>query len=184
MQQVLSNLISNAIKFTETGEVLVSINCNSDTVKSIAQLHFSVTDSGIGIDPNLHKKLFKAFIQVDGSTTRKYGGTGLGLTICRRIVDLMGGKIHVESQPGNGSTFLFTVGFSVLENHSIPQPNIESNTHIIESSSASAKNLKILIVEDYADNRDIVTFMLEELGYQAEAVGDGQQALDKLAESD
>ena len=181
LQQVLSNLISNAIKFTDTGFVLVNINCDLEPAQSKVKLHFLVRDSGIGIDPNLQENLFKPFTQADGSTTRKYGGTGLGLTICRRIVDLMGGKIGVETQPESGSTFWFTVSFSLVEDDSILQPNSESTTQIRESKSA--KNIKILIVEDYADNRDIVVFMLEELGYQAQAVGDGQQALDQLAES-
>ncbi len=180
LQQVLSNLISNAIKFTDSGKVLVNIDCDSDAVKSPVKLNFSVTDSGIGIDPNLQENLFKPFTQADGSTTRKYGGTGLGLTICRRIVDLMGGKIRVESKPGSGSTFWFAVNFDLAQTNL--QPQLESSTPKIDTSSA--KNLKILIVEDYADNRDIVTFMLEELGYDAVAVSDGQQALEKLAESD
>ncbi|MGB6295109.1 MAG: chemotaxis protein CheB [Rivularia sp. (in: cyanobacteria)] len=182
LQQVLSNLIGNSIKFTENGFVFVNINCNDtlDRVQSSVKLHFSVRDSGIGIDPNLQENLFKPFTQADGSTTRKYGGTGLGLTICRRIVDLMGGKIGVESQPENGSTFLFTVSFDIAEN--IIQPNLQPTA--TKNDSSAVKTLKILIVEDYADNREIVTLMLEELGYQAQAVNDGQQALDKLAQSD
>lgn len=179
LQQVLSNLISNAIKFTDTGEVLVNIDCDSDTVESPVKLNFSVTDSGIGIDPNLQENLFKPFTQADGSTTRKYGGTGLGLTICRRIVDLMGGKIRVKSKLGSGSTFWFAVNFDLAQTN--PKADLKSSTPKIDTSSA--KNLKILIVEDYADNREIVVFMLEELGYEAEAVSDGQQALEKLAES-
>ncbi len=106
--------------------------------------------------------------------------TGLGLTICRRIVDLMGGKISVESQPGEGATFRFTVNFNLAQTN--PKPDLESSTPRIDVPSV--KKLKILIVEDYVDNRDIVTLMLEELGYEAEAVSDGQQALDKLAEKD
>ncbi|MEL6462296.1 MAG: chemotaxis protein CheB [Cyanobacteria bacterium J06621_15] len=185
LQQVLSNLIGNAIKFTDVGEVLVNIDCetqdiNQDATQSPVKLNFRVTDTGIGIEPNLQENLFKPFIQADGSTTRRYGGTGLGLTICRRIIDLMGGEISVQSHPGSGSTFRFTVNFNLAETNS--PSDLKPNVPNINPSSA--RNLKILIVEDYVDNREIVAFMLEELGYQAEAVGDGQQALDKLAQSD
>ncbi len=181
LQQVISNFIGNAIKFTDTGQVSVNINTVSqDASQSSVKLKFSVTDTGIGIDPNVQENLFQPFIQADGSTTRKYGGTGLGLTICRRIIDLMQGEIGVQSRPGNGSTFWFTVSFELAQTNS--KPELKSSTPKIDSSSV--KKLKILIVEDYTDNREIVTFMLQELGYEAEGVSHGQQALDKLAEKD
>ncbi len=180
LQQVLSNLIGNAIKFTDIGEVSVNIKSETqDTAQSWVKLNFSVTDTGIGIDPNLQENLFQPFTQADGSTTRKYGGTGLGLTICRRIIDLMGGEIGVETHPGSGSTFWFTVSFDLAEN--TLQPDLQP---IPKVDLPKAKNLKILLVEDYPDNCDIVIFMLEELGYEAEVVGDGRQALKKLAQSD
>ncbi|AFY58076.1 PAS domain S-box [Rivularia sp. PCC 7116] len=181
LQQVLSNLIGNAIKFTDNGEVSVHISSETqDTFQNSVKLHFRVSDTGIGIDPEVKENLFKPFTQADGSTTRKYGGTGLGLTICRRIIDLMGGEIAVQSNPGEGATFWFTVSLDRSETE--VESDLQSTATIIDSSSA--KNLKILIVEDYVDSREIVVFMLEELGYQAEAVSNGEQALDKLAESD
>ncbi|MCJ8283536.1 MAG: ATP-binding protein, partial [Rivularia sp. ALOHA_DT_140] len=181
LQQVLNNLISNAIKFTEIGEVLVNISCeNQDKNQSCITLNFSVKDTGIGIKPNLQENLFKPFTQADGSTTRKYGGTGLGLTICRRIINLMEGEIGLESRSGEGANFWFKVNFDLAEIN--PELELESTVTTIDSSLA--KNLRILVVEDYPDNRDIVIFMLEELGYQASSVGDGQQALDELAKSD
>ncbi|MBV6624881.1 MAG: response regulator [Rivularia sp. (in: Bacteria)] len=181
LQQVLSNLIGNAIKFTDNGEVSIHISSEiQDTLPYPVKLHFRVSDTGIGIDPEIQENLFKPFTQADGSTTRKYGGTGLGLTICRRIIDLMGGEIAVQSIPGEGATFRFTVSLDKAKT------DVESDlpTTATISNSSPIKNLKILIVEDYADNREIVIFMLEELGYQAEGVSDGEQALEKLAETD
>ena len=111
LRQSLLNLIGNAIKFTEEGEVVVRVEVASDSVPDgEVGLHFTVTDTGIGIPPEKQETIFRAFEQEDTSTTRKYGGTGLGLTIASRLVALMGGRITVDSQPGRGSSFGFTRG--------------------------------------------------------------------------
>src|SRR5262249_41757064 len=107
LRQVLLNLVGNAIKFTEQGEIVVTVR-NQEIADESALLQFSVKDTGIGIAPHKQKVIFRAFEQEDNSTTRKYGGTGLGLTISAQLIDLMGGTIAVESQPGRGSTFTFT----------------------------------------------------------------------------
>ena len=105
--QVLLNLVGNAIKFTERGEVVVAVEASRRTGEDRACLHFSVSDTGIGIPADKQRAIFEPSSQADGSTTRRYGGTGLGLTISAQLVELMGGRIWVESEPGEGSTFHF-----------------------------------------------------------------------------
>jgi len=186
LQQILTNLISNAIKFTETGQVAVKISCVDqeleNTIASTVNLHFTVEDTGIGIASEMQEKLFQPFTQADTSTTRKFGGTGLGLTISRRIVELMGGQIGFHSNRDRGSTFWFRVNFPLADSNS-QQTRLETMPAITDFPS-STQTLKILVVEDYPDNRDIILFMLESLGYQVDAVEDGQQALDILSQSE
>ena len=111
LRQVLVNLIGNAIKFTEDGSIRIEVRTDSTNENAIA-LHFSVSDTGVGIPLDKHTSIFEAFVQADGSITRRHGGTGLGLAICSRLVELMGGAIWVDSEPGRGSTFHFTASFS------------------------------------------------------------------------
>jgi len=113
LRQVLINLVGNAIKFTERGEITVQVQARKLTQET-AELHFRVQDNGIGIPSDKHQIIFDAFTQADSSTTRKYGGTGLGLAITKRLVELMGGKIWVESEPGHGSSFHFTAKFGLV----------------------------------------------------------------------
>ena len=112
LRQVLVNLVGNAIKFTGRGEVVVDVRPETRTEREIC-LHFSVRDTGIGIPQDHQNHIFEAFTQVDHSTTRKYGGTGLGLTISSQLASMMGGRIWVESEPGQGSTFHFTARFGL-----------------------------------------------------------------------
>ena len=144
IQQVLTNLVGNALKFTERGHVFVAVREDSRTEGS-TRLHVSVTDTGIGIPPEKHEAIFEAFRQADGSTTRRFGGTGLGLTISATLVRLMGGRLWVESEPGAGSTFHFTVALDIADAPETP------------AVSPLPAHLKVLIVDDNEVNRRILS---------------------------
>ncbi len=146
LRQVLVNLVGNAIKFTQEGEVAVSVEIESETDER-ALLHFTINDTGIGIPIEKQPKIFEAFEQADGSTTRKYGGTGLGLTITRQLVNMMGGRVWVESQPGVGSQFHFTVDLGLQ-----PSP---PETELSEEAF-SLDGVPVLVVDDNATNRRIL----------------------------
>jgi two-component system sensor histidine kinase/response regulator len=172
LRQVLLNLVGNAIKFTEEGEVVVRVEVASDLATAgDVGLRFTVRDTGIGIPSEKQESIFRAFEQEDASTTRRYGGTGLGLTIAARLVTLMGGTITVESQPGRGSSFAFTARLG-LQLHP-PQP-------VAARPPVLLYNLRVLIVDDNATNRQILEEWLR--GWQMEPVarGDGFTALDAL----
>ena len=146
LRQILINLIGNAIKFTRQGEVVLRVKTEARTKSSIA-LHFSITDTGIGIPEARQKVIFEAFTQADNSTTRRYGGTGLGLTISAHLVEMMGGRIWVESVAGKGSTFHFTASFGLVKNPS-GKPAL--------SKLEDLRGLRVLVVDDNATNRQIL----------------------------
>ena len=127
LRQIIVNLIGNAIKFTSTGGVTLSVQRESQDAEHII-VRFSVTDTGIGIPLEMQKEIFSSFTQADNSITRKYGGTGLGLTISRRLVELLGGRIWVESEPGNGSSFHFTarlgLALAATDGESVPHSTL------------------------------------------------------------
>ena len=153
LRQIIVNLVGNAIKFTAKGEVVVSVGAETEAEKMKALFHFTVTDTGIGIPPEKQKRIFESFTQADASTTRKYGGTGLGLTISARLVELMGGRIWVESEVGKGSVFHFTVrlGAAARVRRSAGFPR----------NSANLDGLRVLVVDDNATNRRILEEMLK-----------------------
>ena len=151
VRQVMLNLVGNAIKFTDKGEVIVSVFSEEETSSEIL-LHFSVMDTGIGIPYEKQEKIFGAFSQADGSTTRRYGGTGLGLTVSTQLVELMGGKIWVESTPKRGSTFHFTARLKVL-----PEKKEKSSL----PADVDLSGVRVLIVDDNTTNRDIIKETLE-----------------------
>jgi CheY-like chemotaxis protein len=172
LRQVLLNLIGNAIKFTEQGEVVMRVEVAGDpTCEGEVGLHFTVRDTGIGIPPDKQERIFRAFEQEDSSTTRKFGGTGLGLTIAARLVALMGGKITVDSEPGRGSTFAFTARFGRGPHPS--EPTAVGLPFLLH-------DLPVLIVDDNATNRHILEEWLRGWRMKPEAVGDGLTALDAL----
>ncbi|HTM58103.1 MAG TPA: response regulator, partial [Candidatus Udaeobacter sp.] len=169
VRQVLVNLIGNAIKFTERGEVLLRVE--AEEVSAIeCRLHFSVSDTGIGISPAKLETIFEAFTQADNSTTRKYGGTGLGLTICRRLVEMMGGRIWVESVEDQGTTFHFTTRVGIDADRE----------HEGDSAPPDLRGIPALIVDDNATNRRILAEQLFRLGMRPIAVDNGRAALIEL----
>jgi two-component system, sensor histidine kinase and response regulator len=170
LQQVLLNLAGNAIKFTEHGEVVVSVRVTRRDAAS-ADLEFSVRDTGIGMTPEQLANLFQPFRQADASTTRRFGGTGLGLTISRRLVELMGGDIRVESAPGRGSVFRFT-----LRLETAAQPPARH-------ARLPARDLRVLIVDDNASARLVLSEIATSFGWQAVAAATGEQALARYAQA-
>jgi len=168
LRQVLVNLTSNAFKFTEKGEICVSVQKHKADHQHI-ELLFCVRDTGIGIDPAIQDGLFKAFTQADGSVTRKYGGTGLGLTICKRIVNMMSGDIRVESAAGMGSSFYFTARFMPVSDESV--------TADPPAIPRELKNLNVLVVEDNAAALSVMIRFLESFGFQTAAAGNAEEAL-------
>jgi two-component system sensor histidine kinase/response regulator len=171
LRQVLLNLVGNAIKFTQEGEVVVRAEVAGDAVLEVVRVRFVVSDTGIGIPSEKQEKIFRAFEQEDTSTTRKYGGTGLGLTIAARLVALMGGTITVESEPGRGSTFAFTAQFE-RQPHP-PEP-------VAARSPVLLYNLPVLIIDDNATNCHILEEWLRSWQMEPVAVGDGAAAMDTL----
>ncbi len=169
LRQILFNLVGNAIKFTNAGEVLLSIRQIANTVTS-TELEFSVIDSGIGIAKVHHEKIFDAFQQADSSTTRRYGGTGLGLAISRRLVQLMGGEIKVESELGKGSTFQFQSTFGQDPSHAAGE--------VLDTTQF--QGVTILVVDDNATNRRILVEVFSAWGLSVHAVESGKAAIDYL----
>ncbi len=170
--QVIANLINNAIKFTEHGDVHLKAEL-LEHLGERARLRFSVKDTGIGMTPEQAARLFQPFSQADMSTTRKHGGTGLGLTICRRLVELMGGEIWLESEPGIGSTFLFTVSMGVASG--------PRRSRIIP---AQLRSVSALVVDDNAAARDIVVHALEGILARVDAVSSGEEAIAGVEQND
>jgi PAS domain S-box-containing protein len=182
LRQVLLNLVGNAIKFTERGSVRVRAH---EVRRDAAQVvvGFEVVDTGIGISAAAQRHIFEAFGQADGSTTRKYGGTGLGLTISARLVEMMGGRLGVRSEPGAGSSFSFSLPFGIaappVEARSAAQP-VGAQPAGAQPHAAGAA-LRILVVEDHPFNQMLITTLLGKLGHHVELAEDGQSALDRLA---
>jgi signal transduction histidine kinase/ligand-binding sensor domain-containing protein/DNA-binding response OmpR family regulator len=170
LRQILVNLTGNAIKFTSAGEVVVRVHAESVASEQVL-LHFAVSDTGIGIAPEKQKSIFEAFTQADNSTTRRYGGTGLGLTICVRLVEHMGGRIWVESRPGQGSTFHFTAQFG--------RPKAPAK-RVAPLHLEGLHGVHTLIVDDNATNRRILSSMLVKGQMEPTAVDCGEKTLQVL----
>ncbi|MCW9012254.1 MAG: ATP-binding protein [Gammaproteobacteria bacterium] len=174
IRQILANLMTNAIKFTENGEVTVRVSVLAVDEKSV-RLRLEVIDTGIGIPESAQRKLFNSFTQADGSTTRKYGGTGLGLAIVRQLVTMMKGRLGVDSESGKGSCFWVEMAFE------IPQDVVLEKTGVKQAVSVEKISGKVLLVEDNPVNQAVARKMLEKIGLRFELANNGQEAVDVLS---
>jgi PAS domain S-box-containing protein len=176
LRQVIVNLVGNALKFTEQGEVIVQCGVHSAESRAaqsgLCELHFAVTDTGVGVPADKQKLIFEAFSQADASTTRKYGGTGLGLAICTQLVHMMGGRIWVESEVGKGSTFHFTARFGLAKGP-VARPPAARPEHL--------QGLAVLVVDDNGTNRRILEELLRSWGLRPLTADGGPAALGELA---
>lgn len=186
VRQILINLVNNAIKFTEKGYIDIHISA-AQKIGSLESVRFGVTDSGIGIDKTAKLEVFDSFTQVDSSLTREHSGVGLGLAICSKLAQAMGGSCGVESTPGTGSTFWFTVALPIQAEDfegddglfRIPWNPAPDRAESLQNNSA-----RILIVEDSRANRLIATAILENAGFEVEGAGSGPEAIDKFQKAD
>ncbi len=185
LQQILVNLVSNAIKFTETGQVVLSAEIEHQTAEQTV-VRLIVRDSGIGIPTEKLKLIFESFTQADGSTTRQYGGTGLGLTICKQLVELMGGHIHVSSEVGLGSAFEVTIPFQSTGSNESKASTAKEEQGITLAKTASAAlpasgaSAKILLVEDNPVNQRLAVKLLQNAGHQVQTANNGRMACEMV----
>lgn len=180
LRQILTNLVGNAVKFTSEGEVKIEVSAKKIDAKDI-ELNFHVRDSGIGISKNVLSNIFDSFTQADASTTRRFGGTGLGLSISKNLVELLGGKIGVESQIGQGSHFYF----SIIAHEGESSSKIVEDAVVELSTTFSSKYpLRILVVEDNPINQKLALIILEKFGYKVDLANNGQESIEAAAYKD
>ncbi len=183
IQQILSNLIKNAIKFTRQGSVVIRVKQQELKSGKSLTTRFEVVDPGIGIDIANQKKIFEVFSQVDGTMIREFGGTGLGLAICKQLVNLMGGDIGVESKPGQGSTFWFTLPLQWISSEQpirVAGDDSSKTTAGLDVFVPTTLGLHILLVEDTQVNQEVAIVMLQMLGCTSELAKDGIEAVEKF----
>jgi len=196
LRQVLRNLLGNALKFTDSGEIGVRAELLSDAT-NVVQIRFTVHDTGIGMPPDQQSRLFESFTQGDGSSTRRHGGTGLGLAISKQLVELLGGEIGVASEPGQGSRFWFTANFGKAAPGEVPKPRpaikippvgtkpqsaqpAPPKRAPVQNPVAMAGHIRVLLAEDNEINQRITLRLLEKLGVAADAVVNGREAVQAL----
>ncbi len=171
LSQIITNLVNNAVKFTEQGEIRVKAELLERTGDKV-KLRFSINDTGMGMTKEQAARLFQPFMQADTSTTRKHGGTGLGLTICRRLVEMMGGQVWLESEPGVGSTFLFTVWMGI------------GSIHGRRMVPEGLRDLRALVVDDNSAAREVLADALNGVAKHVDVVSSGAEAVAAVKQSD
>jgi signal transduction histidine kinase/CheY-like chemotaxis protein len=182
LRQILVNLIGNAVKFTEKGEVVVRVDCERIEGERVS-VTLSVSDTGIGIPREQHATIFDAFVQADGSTTRRFGGTGLGLTISARLAELMGGAIRIESEPDRGTQVYVTLPFEIRAALAIATPRgglkdfQQPGVLAVDDNATNHRSLRILVAEDNAVNRLLVTSLLRKRGHTIVTAVNGREAV-------
>lgn len=179
LQQILVNLFGNAIKFIERGDITLKVHMLSES-DGMVSLQFTVTDTGPGIAKELQASIFDNFTQADSSVSRKHGGTGLGLAICKKITELLGGEIWVESEHGHGAAFHFTVAFQKGTLAATEEPATGTKTFV---TGEECRPLQILLVEDNFINQELARIVLEQDGHQVKTADDGSRALEILADT-
>ncbi|WP_262692286.1 ATP-binding protein [Kordiimonas aestuarii] len=172
LRQVLVNLVGNAVKFTDEGSV--TLKCSHDSARR--RLIFEVVDTGIGMEPETVDSLFDAFVQADASISRKYHGTGLGLAVCKRLIECMGGEIGVWSEPDKGSRFFFWVPYEPVAEHEYTEDQSENTSLPL----GDGQGLSVLVAEDNAINQIIIRGLVEKMGHEPVFVGNGQEAVDAV----
>ncbi|MCK9374275.1 MAG: ATP-binding protein [Sulfuricurvum sp.] len=184
--QILTNLLNNAIKFTEKGEIKLTVHPLSGTTEAVTMLRFDIEDTGIGMSDEQMEKLFHPFTQADGTISRKFGGSGLGLVICKQLVELMGGKIGVTSRPNIGTLFWFTLGFAT---QNVEESNSQEENQGIERLSyqkaiETIRGSYLLLVEDNDLNQEVALNMLYEAGVRADVASNGNEAVEMVLNND
>ena len=180
VQQVLLNLTNNALKFTHEGQVAIRVSFDGERERNVL-LRFAVSDTGIGIQPEHIDRLFRSFSQVDASTTRRFGGTGLGLAICKQLVELMGGQIGVESKPGAGSTFWFTINCAKSPDASQRAPRLCDTASLTAAGpdKAGVPGAHILVADDNEISLEVAVELLKRAGHHCQPVSTGRQAVEE-----
>jgi len=187
--QVMNNLVGNAVKFTDAGEIHIKVafsGGDDSGQRTIADLDFSVRDTGIGMSEDEQRRLFSAFTQADGSITRRFGGSGLGLSISQGLVEMMGGRISVDSAPGRGSCFSFRVAFSVTREPQAqrsPAPSSGMHALVIDDQLQTIRGARVLLVEDNPINQTVARDMLRQLGLDVSVAENGNEALTSLEQA-
>ncbi len=183
LRQVLVNLVGNAVKFTDEGEVEVRI-VHAATDDGEHRVRFEIIDTGIGIAEDDQRRIFESFQQVDNSLTRRHEGTGLGVTIAKQLIELMGGNLHLQSSPGQGSRFWFDLVFGACGKENVERASVESDNVVLFNRPAKVAGgggtLEILVAEDNPVNRKVTSMILENAGHHVQMVSNGAQALEAL----